>query len=71
MTEIMLERLAAAFAPLVAAGAASDEILAPLIGTSLEELGPLALCRAQDRVFTRRHEALFGPLRPAVPAGAR
>ena len=71
MDEIIIERLAEAFAPQVAAGAAREDILAALEGTSLVELGPRALCRAQDRFMLRRHETLYGPLRSAVAAGSR
>jgi hypothetical protein len=71
MDEVMIERLAAAFAPAVAAGAPREEILATIEGTSLESLGVRALCRAQDRHLLRRHEALHGPLPQAAPVGSR
>ncbi len=71
INDVIIERLAEAFAPAVAAGVSREEILADLEGTNLADLGPQALCRAQWNFILRRHETLYGPLPEAVAAGAR
>ncbi len=67
----LIEEMAEAFGSSVAAGIPREEILGAFEGTGLEDLAVVALCRAQDRFFIRRHETLYGPLGPAVPVGAR